>query len=93
MRLIKTPLLAKLLILVVCVFALVTLVTLQGQIREQRAKIETLDEQIMYGEQEQRELQEDIAALGSDESIIKIAQKYIGMVGKDWIMFYDSANN
>lgn len=93
MKLKKTPLLAKLLILAVCVFALVSLVSLQGQIREKRSEAEKLKEQVMYAEQEQKELEEDMAALGSDESIIKIARERLGMVADGEIVFYDSDNN
>lgn len=93
MKLKKTPLLAKLLILAVCVFALVSLVSLQGQIREKRAEAEKLKEQVMYAEQEQKELEEDMASLGSDESIIKIARERLGMVADGEVVFYDSDNN
>lgn len=92
MKLKKTPLLAKLLILAVCVFALVSLVSLQGQIRAKRAEAEKLEEQVMYAEQEQKELEEDMAALGSDESVIKIARERLGMVADGEVLFFDSDN-
>lgn len=93
MKLKKTPFLAKLLIFAVCGFAVVTLVTLQGQIREKRAQAAKLEEQVMYEEQAQKELEEDMAALGSDDSIIKIARERLGMVADGEIVFYDSDNN
>lgn len=89
----KTPLLAKLLILGLCIFALVTLVSLQKPTRTQRELGDELEQQVMYLQQEQKELQEDLAALGSDESIIKIARERLGMVGDGEIVFYDSDNN
>lgn len=92
MKLKKTPLLAKLLILAVCVFGLVSLVSLQGQILEKRAKIAELEEQVMYEEQEQKELEEDIRTFGSNASIIKIARERLGMVADGEIVFYDSDN-
>lgn len=90
MKLKKTPFLAKLLILAVCAFALVTLVKLQGQIREKRAQIAILEEDVMYEEQARKELEKDIAAFGSDESIIKLARERLGMVAEGEIVFYDS---
>lgn len=92
MKLKKTPLLAKLLILAVCVFGLVSLVGLQSQILEKRAKIAELEEQVMYEEQAQKELEEDIKNFGTDDSIIKIARERLGMVADGEIVFYDSDN-
>lgn len=92
MKLKKTSLLTKLLILAICVFALVSLVTLQGQIHIKRAQIAEKEEEKMYALQEQKELQEDIAAFGSDESIIKIARERLGMVAEGEIIFYDADN-
>ena len=93
MRLKKTSLLTKLLILAFCVFALVSLVSLRGQILEKRAQAAKLQEQVMYAEQEQRALEEDMSKLGSDESIIKIARERLGMVFPGDIRFYDSDGN
>lgn len=93
MRLKKTSLLTKLLILAICAFALVSLVSLRGEIQEKRAQAEELRKQVMYAEQEQRELEEDMSKLGSDESIIKIASERLGMVFPGDIRFYDSDGN
>lgn len=93
MKLKKTPLPAKLLILAVCIFALISLVGLQGQIREKQAQVERLQEELMYEEQENKELQEDMAALGSNESIIKIARERLGMVADGEVVFYDTDSN
>lgn len=92
MKLKKASLLTKLLILALCVFALASLVTLQGQIRAKRAQGDQLEEEKMYAEQEQKELQEDIKAFGSPESIIKIARERLGMVAEGEIIFYDADN-
>lgn len=93
MRLKKTSIAAKLLILAICAFALVSLVGLRGEIQEKRAQAEELRKQVMYAEQEQRELEEDMSKLGSDESIIKIASERLGMVFPGDIRFYDSDGN
>ena len=92
MKLKKTSLLTKLLILVVSGFALVSLVTVQAQLIEKRKEIALLEEQVMYEEQAQKELEEDINNFGSDESIIKIARERLGMVADGEIVFYDSDN-
>lgn len=92
MKLKKTSLLTKLLILVVSGFALVSLVTVQAQLIEKRKEIALLEEQVMYEEQTQKELEEDIKNFGSDESIIKIARERLGMVADGEIVFYDSDN-
>lgn len=92
MKLKKTSLLTKLLILVVSGFALVSLVTVQAQLIEKRKEIALLEEQVMYEEQAQKELEEDIKNFGSDESIIKIARERLGMVADGEIVFYDSDN-
>ena len=93
MRLKKTSIAVKLLILAICAFALVSLVGLRGEIQEKRAQAEELRKQVMYAEQEQRELEEDMSKLGSDESIIKIASERLGMVFPGDIRFYDSDGN
>lgn len=92
MKLKKTSLLTKLLILVVSGFALVSLVTVQAQLIEKRKEIALLEERVMYEEQAQKELEEDIKNFGSDESIIKIARERLGMVADGEIVFYDSDN-
>lgn len=59
MRLKKTPLLAKILILAVCAFALVSLVRLRGQIVDKRTQADDLEKQVMYEEQNQKEMEEE----------------------------------
>ncbi len=92
MKLKKASLLTKLLILALCIFSLVTLVTLQGQIRIKSAEEDQLNAEKMYAEQEQKELQEDIENFGTPESIIKIARERLGMVAEGEIIFYDADN-
>ena len=90
MQIKKTSLLAKLLILVLVAYALIQLVTLQGSISRMNAQEAELRQRVAYAEQEQLSLQEDIDALGTDKSIIKIARERLGMVADGEIVFYDS---
>lgn len=92
MKLKKAPLLTKILILVVCISALVSLVALQGQIREKRTEGDSVEGKLMYAKQEQKELEQDIEEFGSDESIIKIARERLGMVAEGEIIFFDADN-
>ena len=91
MRLCKSSLITKFIILAVMIYAIVTIVSLQP-------KIDRLEEQkaALYGEiarmqQENLELQEDIDALGSDEATIDLAKERLNMVEADEIIYIDTS--
>ncbi len=90
MQLKKTSLLTKLLILALAVYAVVTLVNLQGKITEKRLEEARLQQQVAYAEQERMALEQSIAELGTDKSTIKIARERLGMVEEGEIVFFDS---
>ena len=86
----KTSLLTKLLILVLGIYAVITLVNLQGRINQTRAEERRLQQEVAYAEQEHLALEEAIDELGTDKSIIKIARERLGMVADGEIVFFDS---
>lgn len=90
MRLKKTSVWTKLLLLVVSVYAVVTLVKLQDRITTANAEVSALQQQVLYAQQEQALIEEALRDLGSDKSIMKIARTRLGMVESGEIVFYDA---
>ena len=90
MKFVKTNLLTKLLLLALAVYAVITLVSLQSQVRAKKAEAAALEEKVMYAEQERLQLEEDLENIDSDEGIVKIARERLGMVAEGEIVFFDS---
>lgn len=74
----------------IVVFCAVTIVKLIPQTAEKSAKIEELQDQIMWQKQENEKLQDAIDNIDSDDSIRAIAREQIGMVDPDEIVFVDA---
>lgn len=92
MRFKRSSLLTKLLILVLVVYATVTLVSLQNQVAEKNAEAEALESSIAATEQENQRLQQAIDALGTDEGVEEVARRKLGLVAEGEIVFYDVGN-
>ncbi len=92
MRLRKSSLITKLLILAIVVYAIVTIVALQPQISELKNEREQLAAEVADAEQKNLELQEDIAAIDTDEAIIEIAREELNLVEDGELVFIDSGN-
>ncbi|MBO4419828.1 MAG: septum formation initiator family protein [Oscillospiraceae bacterium] len=90
MRLKKSSFWTKLLLLVVSVYAIVTLVNLQDRVRGANAEVAALEQQVLYAEQEKALMEESLRDLGSDKSIMQIARARLGMVESGEIVFYDA---
>ena len=90
MRFKKTSFWTKLLLLIVVIYAVVTLVDLQDRISSANAEIAALEEQVLYAEQEHALVEQELAELGSDKSVMKIARTRLGMVESGEIVFYDA---
>ena len=90
MRLKKTSLLTKLLLLVVAIYAVTTLVNLQDRVSAANVEVAALEQQVLYAEQEKTLMEESLRELGTDKSIMKIARARLGMVESGEIVFYDA---
>ena len=92
MRLRKSSLITKLVILAAMVYAVATIMTLQPQINALNAEREKLSAEVADVEQENLELQEDIAAMDTDEAGIEIARERLNLVEDGEMVFIDSGN-
>ena len=90
MRLKKTSVWTKLLLVIVVVYAIVTLVDLQDRVSAANAEVAALEEQVLYAEQEYALVEEELTELGSDQSVTKIARSRLGMVEAGEIVFLDA---
>ena len=72
--------LIKLALLAVIVLSTAALITIHAAIGRSEEKQEALRNEAIELEQENQELEQDIGALGSRDSIIKIAGKQLGLV-------------
>lgn len=90
MRMKKTSIWTKLLLLAVIVYAIITLVDLQDSVSAAKAEVAELEQQVLYAEQENALVEQDLAELGSDKSTVKIARSRLGMVEVGEIVFYDA---
>lgn len=92
MRLRKSSLITKLILLAVMVYAIVTVVTLQTRINQLRETREALAQQVAAAEQDNRKMEEEIANLNTDEAIKAIARERLNLVEDGEMIFVDSSN-
>jgi len=92
MRFKRSSLLTKILILVLVVYATVTLVSLQSQVTEKEAEAQALQSDITAAKQENLRLEQAIDALDTDEGVAAVAREKLGWVADGEIVFYDIGN-
>lgn len=90
MRLKKSSLGIKILLLAVSIPAVISLVNLQDDVKEANAEVAALEQRVLYAEQEQALMEQSLRELGTDKSIMKIARTRLGMVESGEIVFYDA---
>ena len=89
MKFVRSSLLVKLVILILVVYATVTLVSLRKQITEKNSEAAALTGSITAVEQENGRLQEAIDNLDTDAGIEDAAREKLGMVSEGEIIFKD----
>ena len=89
MRFKRSSLVTKILILVLVVYATVTLVSLQSQVTEKEAEALALQSDIAAAKQENLRLEQAIDALDTDEGVENVAREKLGWVADGEIVFYD----
>lgn len=89
MRLCRSSLITKLLILAVMAFAVITIVSIQPKISALQAERDTLAEEVNAMQQENLELEQDIDSLGSEESVRDLARERLNMVADGEIVYID----
>ena len=89
MKLVKSSLLVKLVILILVVYSTVTLVSLRKQITEKNEQEAILNSSIAATQQENNRIQDSIDALGTDAGVEAVARDKLGMVDEGDIVFYD----
>ncbi len=92
MRLCKSSLIAKLVILAVMIYAIVTIVSLRPKIDTLEQERDNLSAEVSALQQSNTEIASDISALGSDASIIEIARERLNLVLEGEIIYIDSSN-
>ena len=90
MRFKKTSFLTKLLLLIVAGYAVYTLVRLQDRIQIARQTVSDLEAQVVYAEQDNAQLKQDLDDIDSDRSVKSIARNRLGMVEAGEIVFRDA---
>lgn len=85
----RSGLLTKVVVLLVVVCSTVTLMSQRTQIRAKQAEYQKLNQQVAQLEQENTQLQADLAGLGSDDSVRDIARRELGLVENGEIIFTD----
>ena len=89
MRLRKSSILTRLIVLVLAVYAIVTLLGLQTQISQQDEANAALREEISATAQENQRLQQAIERVGSREGVEEVARNKLGLVTEGEIIFYN----
>lgn len=92
MRFKRSSLLTKVLILVMVVYATVTLVSLQNQVTAKNEEAAVLESDIEAARQENLRLEQAIETLDTDEGVEAVARQKLGLVSKGEIVFYDVGN-
>ena len=89
MKFVKSSLLVKLVILILVVYATVTLVNLQSRISDKKAEADSLTASITTTEQENGRLQDAIDKLDTPEGIEDVARDKLGLAGEGELIFHD----
>ena len=89
MKFVKSSLLVKLIILIVVVYATVTLVSLRRQISAKQAEAAQLTSSITSAEQENSRLNDAIENIDTDAGVEAVAREKLGMVAEGEIVFED----
>ena len=89
MRFKRSSLVTKILILVLVVYATVTLVSLQNQVTAKNAEADALQAEIAAEKQENLRLEQAIDELDTREGVEAVARQKLGMVARGEIVFYD----
>jgi cell division protein FtsL len=92
MKFVRSSLLVKLVVLILVVYAVVTLVSLRSQITAKETQAAALTTSIAAAEQENGRLQESIDELDTDAGVEKVARDKLGMVSNGEIVFHDVSN-
>ena len=92
MKLKKAGIITKIVILVLVVYAVVTIVSLQGKTSAVRAEQDALRQEIAELEINNAELEYAIENKDNDDVIAGIARDELGLIGPDEKVFYDSSN-
>lgn len=92
MRLCKSSLITKLLILGLMVYAFATIMILQPQISALAKEHDRLSDEVADAQQANLELEENIAAMDTDEAIKEIARERLNLVEDGEMVFIDSGN-
>ena len=92
MRFKRSSLLTKILVLVLVVYATVTLVSLESQVAEMNAEAESLQGSIEAARQENLRLEQAIDTLDTDEGVVDAARQKLGWVSEGEIVFRDMGN-
>ena len=89
-----SPILLKIILLVTIVLCTVTLLALHTMIRDAQQKEESLRATAAWYEQENAQLAQNIAELGTEKSVRRIATEELGLVDPDATFFQgaDSTN-
>lgn len=85
----RSSLLTKFVIGLLLVSCTVILVSQRTLIRENQEKKAELTNQAAQLQQENQELEADIAGLGTDESVKEIAREKLGLIGSGEVIFSD----
>ena len=89
MKFVRSSLLVKLILLIVVVYATVTLVSLRRQITEKQAEAAQLTGSITSAEQENSRLNDAIETIDTDAGVEAVAREKLGMVAEGEIVFED----
>lgn len=89
----RTRMLTKVVVLVALVLSMVALIALQAVQRNAEREIAGLRDQALGLEQENSQLEQEIAQLGTVQSIIRIAAEKLGLVDPDTVIIEADKNN
>lgn len=92
MKIKRSSFLIKLIVLILVVYATVTLVSLQSQIQQKRQQASQLNADIAETQQEIGRLQEALDQVDTDDGVEAIARQKLGLVQDGEIVFHDVGN-
>lgn len=92
MKLKRSSLLAKLVVLLLLIFVAVTLLNVQSQIQSAQADLEVYQAAVDQQRETNAALQDNIANSSDPDTVLDVAKDKMGLLESGEVIFYDTTN-
>lgn len=92
MKLKRSSFLSKVVVLILLVFVAITLLNVQGEVKDARQQLETYQAAVDAQQQVNAALEENIANSSDPDTVLDVAKDKMGLLESGEVIFYDTTN-